>query len=196
MDQRLRAQQELKDYSNFVGEVLFAIVSGYEDFVACRKKQLTEAKNKKLEVLYNIEESLLVRNCGLLRVCFYCGCPFTSKTLNTGCLANKSVKFERQGTTIQKPDLMFNGNKRHFWGEAIPESRSRQSSKHYVGLHGETVYMDSLRKLKLSLAQLNRYLILNETTLHKVLNVKPSETHVTRLKFVYALTHVVKLEEL
>lgn len=138
---------------------------------------------------------MLLRNTMLLKMCYYCGCPLNSRTLNTACLANKSIKFEREGSTIEKPDVMCNGTKRHFWGQPTLQNRRRQQFKNYLGLNGETVYMDSLRKLRLSMAQLNRYLIINETTLHKVLKIKPSETHVTRLKFVYALTHVVKLEE-
>lgn len=196
MDQRLKTQQELKDYSAFLGEVLYTIVCEYDDFLTGKKKELTANKNGKLEVLYKLEEDLLTKNCQLLKVCFYCGSPLTAKTMNSACLVNKSVKFERDGSTIQRPDLMFNGNKRHFWGEATMANRTRQQYKHYLGMNGETVYMDSLRRLKPSLAQLNRYLILNETTMHKILKVKPSETHVTRLKFIYALTHVVRLDEL
>lgn len=138
---------------------------------------------------------LIAKNCRLLKVCYYCGCPLNNKTLNTGCLVNKSAKFEREGATIQKPDLLFNGNKRHFWADATLENRNRQQHKQYLGLQGETIYLDSLKRLKMSLAQLNRFLILHETTLHKIFKVKPSETHVTRLKFVYALTHQVQLEE-
>lgn len=147
--------------SKFIDDILFEIVTNYSDYIKLKNDEVKSKHDKILGEYFQLEEEIIVKNSIMLKACYYCGLAISKMAMNTPCVVNKSVKFERDGYTVEKPQPGHYGTKRHFWSASSMQSRNKQNLVKFGGHNAETIFMNSLKRLRLSLAQLYSHITSN-----------------------------------